>query len=227
MKEFTLSIQNRAEKGSAAVRRYRKQGMVPSVFYGRGQGSLHGLVSDREFRHIAKQVRTSQVFKFKSDVSDLNGRSGIVKEVQQDHVNGRLLHVDFQILNENEEIHIKIPVKIVGEAPGVKLEAGILTVVHHELPISCLPKYIPEFLEVSIASLNLGQSIHVRDVALPEGVTVNLDEDESVVSVVAARSTKLEEEEAAASAEGAAGASEGAAAKAEEPAGKEKESKSK
>ena len=221
MKELTLNVHKRSAKGGAASRRYRSQGYIPSVFYGRGQETLPGLLLYKEFQHLAQQAKISQVFFLKSEEEALNGRSGIVKEVQQDYVSGRVLHVDLQVLHEHEEIHVKISLKIQGEAPGVKLEGGILSVVSHELPVACLPKNIPQLINVDISELALGQSIHARDLKLPEGVRLYGNPEETIVSVVAVRTTKVDEEQAVAETVAAAETAEGEKDKADK--GKEED----
>jgi large subunit ribosomal protein L25 len=157
------------------------------------------------------------VFTFKSTSSALNGKSAIVKEIQRDYLKGTLIHVDFLTFAENEEVAVEVPVKLVGEAPGVKIQKGILTVVTHEVTVRCLSKDIPLAIEVDITSLNLGQSIHVADLVLPAGVSVDDDEEETIVSVVAARAT---EEEAPAAGAPAADAAKAAPAAAKAPAAK-------
>jgi large subunit ribosomal protein L25 len=213
VKEFTVNIQKRNEMGSSAMRRFRNAGLIPSVLYGRGQDSVSALLPARDFLQLAQQARISQVWRFKSEDKDLNDRMAIVKEVQQEFVSGKVTHVDFQVLHENEEIHVEIPLRVVGEAPGVKVENGILSVSAHELAVMCLPKAIPQLIEIDISSLALGQSIHAKDIALPAGVRLYGDPEETIVSVVTVRQTKLAEEEGAqAAAEGAAAPAEGAAA---------------
>jgi large subunit ribosomal protein L25 len=165
----------------------------------------------KEFTLLAKKARLSQVFTFKSSSAALNGKAAIVKEIQQDYVKGKVLHVDFQTLKDDEEITIQVPVKLVGEAPGVKVQNGILTLVTHEVTVTCLPKDIPSQLEVDISSLGLGQSIHASDIKLASNVELSDDPHETIVSVVAARSAEEEAKPAAAGEAAAPAAAEGAA----------------
>jgi large subunit ribosomal protein L25 len=153
---------------------------------------------------LAKKARMSQVFTFTSSNQALNGKAAIVKDVQQDYIKGKVLHVDFQTLKDDEEITVYIPVALVGEAPGVKVQNGILTLVTHEVAVTCLPKNIPNQIQVDISALGLGQSIHASDLKLGDGVVLSDDPHETIVSVVAARAA--EEEPKAAAAEGAAAA---------------------
>jgi large subunit ribosomal protein L25 len=172
------------------------------VAYHKADEAVAVQVPYKEFTMLAKKARMSQVFTFKSKDKALNGKAAIVKDVQQDYVKGKVLHVDFQTLKDDEEITVYIPVTLVGEAPGVKVQNGILTLVTHEVAVTCLPKNIPNQIQVDISKLGLGQSIHASDLKLGEGVLLSDDAHETIVSVVAARAA--EEEGKAASAEAAA-----------------------
>jgi large subunit ribosomal protein L25 len=172
----------------------------------------------KEFTMMAKKARLSQVFTFKSSSSALNGKAAIVKEVQQDYLKGKVLHVDFQTLKDDEEITVDIPVILVGEAPGVKVENGILTLVTHEVSVTCLPKFIPSQINVDISALGLGESIHGGDLKLPEHVVLSDDPHETIVSVVAPRAAEDEKAATAPGAEGATAAAPAADAAAKTPA---------
>ncbi len=209
MEHFTIEVSERPNLGKASSNRCRKEGFIPAVAYHRAEEPVAVRIPCKEFTQLASKARRSQVFTFKSTVSALNGKSAIVKEIQRDYLKGTLLHVDFLTFAEDEEVAVEVPVKLVGEAPGVKVQKGILTVVTHEVTVRCLAKDIPAAIEVDITGLNLGQSMHVADLVLPNGVSVDDDEEETIVSVVAARST---EEESSAAAAPAADAAKGAAA---------------
>lgn len=204
MESFSIEVTERQEIGKGACNRCRKEGFIPGVAYHRAENPVAIQVPYKEFASLAKKARRSQVFTFKSSSPALNGKPAIVKEVQQDYVKGRVLHVDFQTLKDNEEITIDVPLKLVGEAPGVKVENGILTFVTHEVSVTCLPKNIPSIIEVDISSLGLGESIHASDLVLGADVALGDDPHETIVSVVAPRAA--EEEAKAATAEGAAAA---------------------
>jgi large subunit ribosomal protein L25 len=221
MQDFTILVEARSESGSSGSRRCRAAGFLPAIAYHCGESSKQIKVPYKEFVRLAERARKAQVFIFKSDSSDLDGKPAIVKSIQRDYVANKLLHVDFQTLKDNEEINIGIPVKIVGEAPGVKVDGGVLTIVTHEIQVKCLPKNIPVEIPVDVSKLQLNQSIHVRDLVLREGVTILDDLDDTVVSVAVPRAA-VEETAAAAAATPAAGAAapaaEGDAAKKAEAA---------
>lgn len=200
---FSIQVSERTDIGSSGSKRYRAQGFLPATAYHRSDAPVSVMVPYKEFSLLAGRARRSQVFTLQSAIPALNGKSAIVREVQRDYVKGGLLHVDFQTFREDEEVSVQVPVKIVGEAPGVKIQKGILTIVTHEVTVRCLAKDIPPVLEVPISGLELGQSIHVADLSLPTGVSVVDDEEETIVSVVASRA---EEEGGAAAAAGTAAA---------------------
>jgi large subunit ribosomal protein L25 len=211
VENFTIEVTERTELGKGSCNRCRKAGFIPGVAYHRADTPLAVQVPYKEFTLLAKKARLSQVFTFKSSSAALNGKAAIVKEIQQDYVKGKVLHVDFQTLKDDEEITIQVPVKLVGEAPGVKVQNGILTLVTHEVTVTCLPKDIPSQLEVDISSLGLGQSIHASDIKLASNVELSDDPHETIVSVVAARSAEEEAKPAAAGEAAAPAAAEGAA----------------
>ena len=220
MENFTIEVADRAELGKGACNRCRKAGFIPGVAYHRADEPVAVQVPYKEFTMMAKKARMSQVFTFKSANPALNGKAAIVKEIQQDYIKNKVLHVDFQTLKDDEEITVEIPVVLVGEAPGVKVQNGILTLVTHEVTVTCLPKNIPNQIQVDISALGLGQSIHASDLKLGDGVVLSDDPHETIVSVVAAR-TAEEETKAGGAAEGAAAATPAEGAKpAAKPAAK-------
>lgn len=203
VQDYTLEITRRSETGAAANRRIRREGYIPSVVYQRGEESVSATVVLKDFTQKAQTAKGSQIFRIKSNDRVLDGKAVIVREIQKDYTKGRILHIDFQALRENEEIVLKIALQVQGEAPGVKSDGGILSMVSHEIAISCLPKDIPDVIVVDVSNLHLGQSLHAKDLVLPAGVTLVADPDETIASVVTQRSTI---EETAATAEGAAAA---------------------
>jgi large subunit ribosomal protein L25 len=223
VQDFTLPITKRESAGSAVAGRMRLGGTVPCVVYAAGEATFHGSVSLKEFGALARRATRSQLFTLKSDERSVNGRRALVKEIQKEHLKGTILHIDFQALREDKEISLKVPLHFVGEAPGVKTEGGVMSVAAHELGISCLPKDIPVNIAVDISALALGQSLHAKDLTLPQGVKLSGSPDETVVSIVTVRAlveeTPAADATAAATAEGAEGAAAaGAAAEGGAPA---------
>jgi large subunit ribosomal protein L25 len=143
-------------------------------------------------------------------------QAAILKDVQRHPFKNAILHIDFQRVEENEKIRISIPLHFKGAAvsPGVKTQGGIVSHMRNEVEVSCLPKDLPEFVEVDISGLSLNESIHLSQLKIPEGVQL-LDlakEDSAVVAIHSPRAEEPEPTAAAAAAEGAAAPAAGAAA---------------
>lgn len=194
MKQFVLDVEKREVAGTTGSRRLRRDGFIPSVLYSKGEAAQPLAIEYRKFIHLAERAKPSQVITFHSEDKELNDKTGIVKEIQQDTVTGKVLHVDFQVLHAGESIELDITVVLQGEAPGVKEDGGVLTQHLHEVSVSCLPRNIPDNIIVDVSSLRLGDRIAIKDLELPEGVEIGEDPEETVVNVVAARAIEEETE---------------------------------
>lgn len=226
MENYTIDVEVREKIGKSGAQSVRREGFIPGIAYHRGETPVGVKVPYKEFTLLASRSRPSQVFTFKSSASQLNGKSVIVKEIQKDYVSKKVLHVDFQTLKDDEQITVRVAIKIQGEAPGVKVDGGILTVATHDVGIRCLPKYIPSEILVDVSSLNMGESIHAEALNLPANVELDDNPEETIVSVVAIRqaedTTAATAAPAAEGAEGAAAAAPAAGAAAPAAEGKEK-----
>ncbi len=227
MKEANLNIAERTQFGSSHMNRMRKAGSIPAVVYAAGDATVHAMLNERDFVSLAQKSSRAQLFTFKSDSKSLNGKLAIVKEIQKHPLKGTALHVDFQTLREDQPITVNIAVHVKGDAPGVKLEGGVLSQASHEVKVSCLPRKIPDSIEVDISGLHLNNSIHLKDLVLPEGVKIAGDPEETLLSVVLSKTYEAPvvaaATDAAATAEGAAAApaAEGATAEAGKEGAKE------
>ena len=207
MEAFSIGIKRRTTGGKGSAQRVRREGNIPAIVYHRGEESIPTVVSKNDFQNLAERSSHTQIYQFKTDIKELDGRSALVKEIQRDYIKGTVLHVDFQALRDDEEIRIEVTLKIVGEPYGVKNEGGILTVATHEVEVSCLPKDIPLAIPVDVSELRLGDSLHISDIVLPSGVRLETDGDEPVASVTAPQA--VVEPQAATPVEGEAAATEG------------------
>jgi len=174
----------------------RRAGRVPGVVYGRGLEPVSVSVDTRE---LATFLRTSADGAALVDLTltgngDGQPRLCLVKEVQRDPVTRRPLNVDFLNISLDEEIAVTVPVVGEGEPIGVT-EGGILEQALRQLSISCLPTAIPDEIRIDISGLAIGQALHVSDLGIPEGVTVEADPEEMVVRVSAPAMIEEEEEE--------------------------------
>lgn len=208
MERLSFEIESRSQLGGSANNRLRRSGLLPTIVYSHGEPSIASSVNYRDFVLLASRVRSSQIFTLKSKDSSLDGKAVVVKDIQRDSLKGTLLHVDFQALKENEAISVRVPLMIKGEPVGVKLDGGILTVLFHEIGIRCLPRLIPDVIDLDVSALKVGQSLHASDLVLAEGVELDDDPSETLASVVMPKAV----EEVAAPAAGEAVAAEGEAA---------------
>jgi large subunit ribosomal protein L25 len=215
---YQVGADSRHDQGKGASRRLRRAGKVPAVLYG-GNGQPQNIVLDHQ-----QLLTLIDKEKFYSSIISINvdkqGQPAIVRDVQMHPARNAVVHVDLQRVLENEKLKIHLPIHFKGEAsaPGVKVQGGIVSHLIQDIEVSCLPKDLPDFLELDLSSMNLNDTKHLSDIPLPDGVTIPAlaHQNPTVVSVHSPRVAEPEPEAAAAAAEGAAAApaagAEGAAA---------------
>jgi large subunit ribosomal protein L25 len=209
---FELVAEFRETHGKGASRRLRHEGKVPAILYG---GHLEARALTLSHQKLALMLENER---FYSTILNLKvgdqTQAAILKDVQRHPFKNAILHIDFQRVEENEKIRIAIPLHFKGAAvsPGVKSQGGIVSHMRNEVEISCLPKDLPEFIEVDMSGLSLNESIHLSQLQVPPGVQLlDLAREDSAVAAI--HSPRAEEPEpTAAAAEGAAAPAEGAAA---------------
>lgn len=185
--QFEMTAKKRTDQGTGASRRLRRAGRVPAIVYG---GNEAAQAIDLDMNTILLNLR-KEAFHASILVLDVEGKkeSVLLRDSQMHPYKAVVLHVDFQRVDPNQKLHQKIPLHFVNEdvAPGVKLSGGLVSHAMNELDVSCLPANLPEFIEVDLKELKVGQSIHVKDLALPKGVSVvsHGQDNPVVVSIVA------------------------------------------
>jgi len=194
MQKIQLQANTRKEINKRSTKDLRKQGCVPAVLYGHGIKTLNLTVEQKKFEQMVKKMHGENVLISLS--IDSNGSSKqetvMVRDVQYHPASDGLLHIDFYKILLHEKITTRINITLTGEAPGVK-EGGVLDHSVRDMEIRCLPDKIPGHLEADVAQLEIGSSIHVRDLKIPEDVEVLADPDQAVVSVVPPTIIKEEE----------------------------------
>ena len=217
----------RTSEGRGANRRMRRAGKAPGIVYG-GTQSPESIELDHNalFHALRNEAFHSSILTMKLDGE---ATKVLLRDVQMHPFRNEILHVDFQRVDENRKIHMKIPLHFVnGEiSPAVKVSSAIISHVTTDLAVSCLPKDLPEFIEVDLTELDVGHSIHVSALKLPPGVKVvsRGKIDPVVATAIVPRAQVETEEETAAAAEAAAAAAAAAVAPVEGEAkpGAEKE----
>jgi len=203
-----VSGKSRASVGTAAARKIRLQGLVPCNIYGHKQDSANIVVDGEAVSSLVKSgARVVDL--------DVEGTSekALVKNVQWDTFSTHVLHVDFLRVDINERVRLDVPVQLKGTAPGV-VAGGVLEVPHHTVSVECLAVEVPDFIQVRIAALNIGESIHVSDLQdVPAGVTVLTAPETVLVHVIAPKAEAEPEPAEAAAAAPAAKAAAPAAKK--------------
>lgn len=189
MKQLKLSALPRAQKGRGPARRLRKAGKIPSIVYGKS-GSKPLEIKERDFRALMRLVGSAAAL-IQLECPDEQPILTVLQAVQRNPLTDQFEHLDFHEISMAEEMTITLPVRLTGEAHGVKNERGILEFVKHHLEIRCLPKHLPEYIEVDVSNLRVGGAIHVRDIPLIEHVTYRADAD-AVIAMCA--EPKLQEE---------------------------------
>ncbi len=191
MEQINLDVQVRKMSGDGPARVLRSEGRIPAVLYGPKAESVLLSVDLKDFEQIVKKSSIGSVLlKLQIKNGQTSSRSAMVKELQTHPVTGQFLHIDFYEVDLARKINAMVPVTVTGKSAGVE-EGGILQIVRRELEVFCLPTAIPEAIEVDISGLNIGDSIHVEEIALPGDVELPEDIDFTVVTVLA---PKVEEE---------------------------------
>ena len=199
---INLELKPRDQTGSGAARRLRSHGLIPGVLYGNGRAAQPFVVDERELRRALTGDHGLHAI---LDVAVEDGqkrRPAVLKDYQVHPVRGNVLHVDLQEVRLDRPIQAQVAVELVGEPEGVTA-GGVLTQAVRELTVEALPMEVPEHLSVDVSHLGIGDSLHLSDVAAPDGVTL-LDDPETVLASVT-QPTRVEvpeeilsEEEAAA-----------------------------
>jgi large subunit ribosomal protein L25 len=226
LEQIDLKAQVRKMTGKGPARTLRREGRIPAVLYGPKTDSMMLSIDFKEFEQIVKKVNVGSVL---LNLQIQNGetltRPAMIKELQTNPVSGAFVHVDFYEIDMLRKINVSVPVVTRGKSVGVE-EGGMLQIVRREIELFCLPTAIPESIEVDISDLTIGDSIHIREIALPGDVELPEDIDFTVITVLAPKveeevveEEELEEGEEAAEAEGA----EGEAAAEETPSEEEKQ----
>ncbi len=192
--QFELIARVRARSGTNLVRRLRREGDVPAVLYGGDKDNVHIAVNhDVLFHSLEKEEFHSAVIIINTDG---NKEQAILRGVQRHPHKINILHADFQRIDENKTLTMSLPIHFLGEdeCVGVKTDGGIISHLINDVEVVCLPKDLPEAIELDITSLELNESLHLSDIKLPEGVNITTlmhgdteEYDYAVVSVLPPR----------------------------------------
>ena len=196
MQQTILAAHVRKETGKGAARQLRKNKQIPAIFYGPSTESTMLTVNLSEFDRILKSGGTENIIIDLQVTTDAgtDTRKAILKDYAVDPVKGSLLHADFYEISMDKKISVNIPVHLINTPKGVT-DGGILQHIRRQLSVTCLPDKIIASLELDVSGMEMGDSLHIRDIHLPEGVDCD-EEDHLTVVVVAAPTIEVELEEA-------------------------------
>jgi len=182
MKMQELTITKRDTFGKGPARRLRQAGVVPAILYGGAAPQAIAVDPKNVLRIIHGHEGTTQLLTLKMD-GESGTRMAVIREMQFDPVSERLLHLDLQEVSADKAITVRVAVHPVGEAIGVKDTKGILSLVLHELEVSCLPGNIPERIDADVSGLAIGDVLTVAALAVPEGVRILNDPGQAIATV--------------------------------------------
>jgi large subunit ribosomal protein L25 len=176
-----LQAQTRKRSGTSSVRRMRKEGLVPAVIYGSTAENSNIKVDAKTFASLLKNSASDNLL-VNIQIDGEKTQLALIQDVQHDHLRGGILHVDFHAVGMDETIHASVPLEFAGEAEGVKA-GGQMDIMIHKLHVRCKPGDLPEKIVVDITGVGVGGSVHVKDVVLPQGVSVPLEGSVLILSI--------------------------------------------
>lgn len=199
MESFEIIAQLRTDKGKGASRRLRRNGLVPAIIYGASKEPVSLSISQNEIlKHLDNEAFYSQIL-----TVNIDGQSEkvILKDLQRHPYRPSVMHLDLQRVSETQKLQMRVPLRFINAETciGVKQGGGVIS--HHmsEVEISCLPKDLPEFIEVDLKNIKLNEVIHLSDLVSSAGVELLGQSDQAVISVHLARGEKEVAEEVEAS----------------------------
>ena len=184
----------REETGKEAVKKMRHDGRIPAVLYGHGFDTILISLDERSFKALLRHEKGLHgLLNLRVEGAEESAHMVVVKEVQRHPIKDHILHVDFQKILGDEELHAEVSLHFLGEPAGIKA-GGILQHYLYEVTVACLPKDLPEYIEVEISGLNLKENLRINDLVVLEGIRYVNNPEEIVVAVTPKR-VKEEEKE--------------------------------
>jgi large subunit ribosomal protein L25 len=187
--QVKLKAQKRTIIGRNAIKKIKKEGLVPGIIYGSQAEPMALQVEARALTSVLAHALSEHVLVELEivDGDQSNHRLALIQEVQHHPLKRELLHVDFHAVSATEKITSEVPIEAFGDALGVRTFGGLLEYSLRTLEVECFPQDLPEIVRIDVSNLNIGEALHVRDIPLPSGVESLTDGDLTVVSVVASR----------------------------------------
>ena len=181
MRTFKIESKVRDDLGKSKVKKIRRNGLIPVVVYGHGEKTTHLTMPAENVVTMLKKLRGEPGF---IELGEGKTTLAVIKDFQKNILTDKLLHMDLQLIHPGEKLKISIPVIPIGTPEGVKA-GGIIEIAMREIEIEAIPKKIPDHIEIDVSQMDIGDSIHVKDIKFDEGVEHFQDERQLVISIVA------------------------------------------
>ncbi len=178
-----LTAERRDAAGKGAVKRLRRLGRIPAILYGARTEPVPLSVLPKDVQRVLHARAGGSVLVNLKLPGESEARAAVVRDLQFDPVRDILLHVDLQAVRMDEQITVEVPIRVVGEAAGVKEQSGVLAVLLRTIEVACLPTQIPERIDVDVSPLRIHDVITVGGLKLPEGIRVTMQPGQAVVTV--------------------------------------------
>jgi large subunit ribosomal protein L25 len=200
-KQVKLKAEPRTATGRSAARKLKARGIVPAIIYGGKEKAQPLQLASRDVNVMLSHASGENILVELEIAGEKSNRTALVQEIQHSPVGGDVLHIDFHAVSMDQTIQADVPLEASGVANGVKNFGGLLEQSLKVVTVECLPRDLPDRITVDVSNLNIGDSIHVRDIQMPKGVTPKAHLELTAFSVLA---PVVEEEPVPVAAEGAA-----------------------
>ena len=181
-----LEVFNRESLGKQANKKYRKDGFIPAVIYGKNKDNLNILVDPIKLKKLLKnEAGENTIIEMKLDKSDLK-KNVLLKDAHLDTLTSDPLHLDFYEITEGMDVKVSAPLLFTGKPEGVK-NGGVIQTLSNEIKIECLPTNIPNIIEIDISDLNIGDTLRVKDIKPMNGIEILSNPESTIISVLAPR----------------------------------------
>jgi large subunit ribosomal protein L25 len=187
--QVKLKAQKRTLVGRTAVKKIKSEGLVPGIIYGSKDEPTNLQLNARELSTVLSRASSEHILVELEivDGDQTTNKLALIQEVQHHALKNDILHVDFHAVSTTEKITSEVPIEAFGEALGVRTYGGLLEHTLRTLEVECFPQDLPDIIHVDVSNLNIGQSLHVRELPLPSGVRAITDGDLTVISILESR----------------------------------------
>jgi large subunit ribosomal protein L25 len=183
LETLEIQVETREVGSKRQARRLRREGKIPGVLYGPKTPPVPVELNKKEFSSRVAGLEGSHLVRLKSESTALAAKVALVKEMQYHPITGDVMHTDLYEVDLTAKIQVHVPLHFVGKGVGV-VRGGILQPIVREIEVECLPMDIPEFFNVEVSALDIGDAVHIEDLQMPEGVTAIYETNFALVTVV-------------------------------------------